>query len=39
MKIAMEKEPLYLIQGANFAGVLMYARRFDEAVCSGEEDV
>jgi len=32
MKIAMEKEPLYLIQGANFAGVLMYARRFDEAV-------
>jgi TolB-like protein/Tfp pilus assembly protein PilF len=32
MKIAMEKEPLYLIQGANFAAVLMYARRFDEAV-------
>ncbi|MEP6788000.1 MAG: hypothetical protein ABJB40_06180 [Acidobacteriota bacterium] len=32
MKIAMEKEPLYLNQGANFAGVLMYARRFDEAV-------
>jgi tetratricopeptide (TPR) repeat protein len=32
MKIAMEKEPLYLIQGANYAGVLMYARRFDEAV-------
>ncbi|HEV8590844.1 MAG TPA: hypothetical protein VGQ55_01980 [Pyrinomonadaceae bacterium] len=32
MKIAMEKEPLYLTQGANFAGVLMYARRFDEAV-------
>ena len=32
MKIAMEKEPLYLIQGANFAGVLMYARRFDEAL-------
>jgi TolB-like protein len=32
MRIAMEKEPLYLIQGANFAGVLMYARRFDEAV-------
>jgi tetratricopeptide (TPR) repeat protein len=31
MRIAMEKEPLYLIQGANFAGVLMYARRFDEA--------
>ncbi|HUR98257.1 MAG TPA: hypothetical protein VMZ26_09365, partial [Pyrinomonadaceae bacterium] len=32
MKFAMEKEPLYLIQGANYAGVLMYARRFDEAV-------
>jgi len=32
MKIAMEKEPLYLIQGANFAGVYMYARRFDEAI-------
>jgi len=32
MKIAMEKEPLYLIQGANFAGVFMYARRFDEAI-------
>jgi TolB-like protein/Tfp pilus assembly protein PilF len=32
MRIAMEKEPLYLIQGANFAGVLMYARRFDEAL-------
>ena len=32
MKIAMEKEPLYLIQGANFAAVLMYARRFDEAL-------
>jgi len=31
MKIAMDKEPLYLIQGANYAGVLMYARRFDEA--------
>ena len=32
MKIAMEKEPLYLIQGANYAAVLLYARRFDEAV-------
>src|SRR5688572_10635802 len=32
MKVAMEKEPLYLIQGANYAAVLMYARRFDEAV-------
>jgi TolB-like protein len=32
MRLAMEKEPLSLIQGANFAGVLMYARHFDEAV-------
>jgi len=32
MRFAMEKEPLSLIQGANFAGVLIYARRFDEAV-------
>jgi TolB-like protein len=32
MRIAMEKEPLYLIQGANFAGVLLYARRFDDAL-------
>jgi TolB-like protein len=37
MKIAMEKEPLYLIQGANFAGVLMYARRFDEAVTQAKK--
>jgi serine/threonine-protein kinase len=37
MKIAMEKEPLYLIQGANFAGVLMYARRFDEAVAQAKK--
>src|SRR3954454_2906444 len=32
MKIAIAKEPLYLIQGANYAGVLMYARRFPEAL-------
>ena len=32
MKKAMELEPLSLIQGANYAGVLMYARRFDEAL-------
>ena len=32
MKRAMELEPLSLIQGANFAGVLMYARHFDEAI-------
>jgi len=37
MKIAMEKEPLYLIQGANFAAVLMYARRFDEAVAQAKK--
>jgi TolB-like protein len=32
MKLAMDKEPLSLIQGANFAAVLIYARRFDEAL-------
>ena len=32
MKRAMELEPLSLIQGANFAGVLMYARHFDQAI-------
>jgi predicted Zn-dependent protease len=32
MKKAMELEPLSLIQGANYAGVLMYARRLDEAL-------
>ena len=32
MKRAMELEPLSIQQGANFAAVLMYARRFDEAV-------
>jgi len=32
MKRAMELEPLSLIQGANFAGVLMYARQFDAAI-------
>lgn len=32
MKRAMELEPLSIQQGANYAAVLMYARRFDEAV-------
>ncbi len=32
MKRAMELEPLSIQQGANFAAVLMYARRFDEAL-------
>jgi len=32
MRKAMELEPLSLVQGANFAGVLMYAGRFDEAL-------
>jgi serine/threonine-protein kinase len=32
MKRAMELEPLSLVQGANFAEVLMYAGRFDEAL-------
>ena len=32
MKRAMELEPLWLIQGANYAGVLMYARQFDAAL-------
>jgi TolB-like protein/Flp pilus assembly protein TadD len=32
MKKAMDLEPLSLIQGANYAGVLLYARRFDEAL-------
>ena len=32
MKRAMELEPLSVQQGANYAAVLMYARRFDEAL-------
>ena len=32
MKRAMELEPLAVQQGSNYAAVLMYARRFDEAV-------
>ena len=32
MKRAMELEPLSIQQGANFAAVLLYARRFDEAL-------
>jgi serine/threonine protein kinase/tetratricopeptide (TPR) repeat protein len=32
MQRAMEIEPLSLIQGANFAGVYMYARQFDRSL-------
>jgi TolB-like protein len=32
MKKAMELEPLSIAQGANYAAVLMYARRYDEAL-------
>jgi serine/threonine protein kinase/tetratricopeptide (TPR) repeat protein len=32
MKRAMELEPLSLVQGANFAGVYIYARQFDKAL-------
>ncbi len=32
MKRAMELEPLSIQQGANYAGTLIYARRFDDAV-------
>ncbi|MBX3299982.1 MAG: hypothetical protein KF736_11030 [Acidobacteria bacterium] len=32
MKRAMELEPLSVIQGANYAAVLMYARQFDAAL-------
>ncbi len=32
MKRAMELEPLSLVQGANFAGVYIYARQFDNAL-------
>lgn len=32
MKKAMELEPLSIPQGANFAAVLLYARRYDEAL-------
>jgi serine/threonine protein kinase/tetratricopeptide (TPR) repeat protein len=32
MKRAMELEPLAVQQGSNYAAVLLYARRFDEAV-------
>jgi serine/threonine-protein kinase len=36
MKRAMELEPLSLVQGANFAAVYMYARRFDEAAAQAK---
>ena len=32
MKRAMELEPLSIPQGGNYAGVLLYARRYDEAL-------
>jgi len=32
MKRAMELEPLSLVQGANFAGVYLYARQYDKAL-------
>jgi len=32
MKRAMELEPLSLVQGANFAGVYIYARQYDRAL-------
>jgi TolB-like protein/Tfp pilus assembly protein PilF len=37
MRKAMELEPLSLIQGANFAGVLMYARHYDEAIAQAQK--
>jgi TolB-like protein len=37
MRKAMDLEPLSLIQGANFAGVLMYARRYDEAIAQAQK--
>jgi TolB-like protein/Tfp pilus assembly protein PilF len=37
MRKAMELEPLSLMQGANFAGVLMYARRYDEAIAQAQK--
>jgi len=39
MKKAMDLEPLLLIQGANYAGVLMYARRYDEAIAQARKVV
>ena len=39
MKKAMELEPLSLIQGANYAGVLLYARRYDEAIAQAQKTV
>ena len=37
MKRAMELEPLAIQQGANYAAVLMYARRFNEAVAQARK--
>ena len=36
MKRAVELEPLAIQQGANYAAVLMYARRYDEAVAQAK---
>ncbi|HEX6730278.1 MAG TPA: tetratricopeptide repeat protein, partial [Pyrinomonadaceae bacterium] len=37
MKRAMELEPLSIMQGANYAAVLMYAGRFDEALAQARK--
>jgi tetratricopeptide (TPR) repeat protein len=37
MRKATELEPLALMQGANFAGILIYARRYDEAVAQAQK--
>jgi TolB-like protein len=37
MRRATELEPLSLIQGANFAGVLMYARQYDKAIAQAQK--
>jgi len=39
MKKATELEPLSLVQGANFAGVLLYARRFDDGIAQAQKVV
>lgn len=37
MKKATELEPLSLIQGANYAGVLIYAHRYDDAIAQAQK--
>jgi len=39
MRKATELEPLSLIQGANFAGVYIYARRYDDAIAQAQKVV